>query len=282
MLPVGAQSSKSLRPWQGLDIPQLLKQFSITPKKSLGQSFLICDQVADRIVAAAGTDDVVVEIGAGTGMLTARLASSFKNVIAIEIDQRLKTLHDMVTAQFSNVVFVYEDILNWQSRPSGVSTVVGNLPYYITTPILEKVFFQMKPKVMVFMVQKELGARMVANPGSKTYGSLSVFVQSFTKPELLFHVSKNCFYPVPDVESVVIKLEGIYGYEEVVDPAVLEYVVKRAFQQRRKMLRSGLKKEPLLLQKAEEAGIDTSLRPEQITVEQYVRWASLVKCQNTA
>jgi len=282
MLPVGAQSSKSLRPWQGLDIPQLLKQFSITPKKSLGQSFLICDQVADRIVAAAGTDDVVVEIGAGTGMLTARLASNFKNVVAIEIDQRLKTLHDMVTAQFSNVAFVYEDILNWQPHPSGVSTVVGNLPYYITTPILEKVFFQMKPKVMVFMVQKELGARMVANPGSKTYGSLSVFVQSFTKPELLFHVSKNCFYPVPDVESVVIKLEGIYGYEEVVDPAVLEYVVKRAFQQRRKMLRSGLKKEPLLLQKAEEAGIDTSLRPEQITVEQYVRWASLVKCQNTA
>jgi len=279
---VGPQSGKSLRPWQGLDIPQLLKQFSISPKKTLGQSFLICDHVADKIVAAAGTDDVVVEIGAGTGMLTVRLASHYKNVIAIEIDQRLKALHNMITADFPNVVFVYEDFLKWIPRPTEIPTVVGNLPYYITTPILEKVFFQMKPKTMVFMVQKELGARMVANPGSKTYGALSVFVQSFTKPEMLFHVTKNCFYPAPEVDSVVVKLEGIYGYEEVVDPEVLEHVVKRAFQQRRKMLRSGLKKEPLLLKKAEEAGIDTSLRPEQITVEQYVRWATLVKRQNTA
>jgi len=100
---VGPQSGKSLRPWQGLDIPQLLKQFSISPKKTLGQSFLICDHVADKIVAAAGHDDVAVEIGAGTGMLTVRLASHYKNVIAIEIDQRLKALHNMITADFPNV-----------------------------------------------------------------------------------------------------------------------------------------------------------------------------------
>jgi 16S rRNA (adenine1518-N6/adenine1519-N6)-dimethyltransferase len=274
---MGKTGSKSLYPWQGLDIPRLLKSFGIEPKKSLGQSFLICDSVADGIVKAASVGNVVIEIGPGTGILTARLAQSFDKVLAVEVDQRLKPLHETVAKYFPHVEFVYEDFLKWE--PLNADAVVGNLPYYITTPILEKVFFQIRPKLMIFMVQKELAARMVAKPGSKSYGALSVFVQSFTQPSLLFHVKHSCFYPTPKVDSSVLKLVGTY--ESDVDPHVLEKLVKTAFQQRRKMLKNSVGGHPKLLEKAEEAGINTSLRPEQITVQQYNRWASLLTDQNT-
>ncbi len=237
---------------------------------------MISDHVADNIVSYAGSGDCVIEIGPGTGMLTARLASHYNRVIAVELDQRLKPLHDIVKASYTNVEFVYEDFLKW--HPVEASAVVGNLPYYITTPILEKTFLNIKPKVMVIMVQKELAQRMVAKPGSKTYGALSVFVQSFTKPFALFNVKPTCFYPAPKVESSVLKLEGNYNPD--IDAVLLEKLVKKAFQQRRKMLKNVIGEETILLETAKEAHIDVSLRPEQITVEQFNYWASLLKGQN--
>ncbi|NPV87925.1 ribosomal RNA small subunit methyltransferase A [Coprothermobacteraceae bacterium] len=273
---MGPSPGEGLRPWRGVEVPQLLRDLNLIPKKSLGQSFLISDYIADKIADAAGLGPEVLEIGPGTGMLTARLAQRFQHVTAVDIDRRLKPLHELVVQEFPNVRFVYADFLKYEHGP--VSTVVGNLPYYITTPILEKIFLRMQVQLAVIMVQKELGQRMAATPRTKAYGALSIFVQSYSIPEVLFPVSRANFYPLPQVDSVVLRLT-IKAPPDV-NPAVLENVVKTAFQQRRKRLRNALRKHPDLLQLAEEAGINADLRPEEIPVSLYLRWAALVTSRN--
>ena len=217
---------------------------SIKPKKSLGQHFLKDANIVRKITAAipAKGDEHVIEIGPGTGALTEYLLEAYKNLTAIEIDGRAV---EVLNEKFPNLRLIQKDILktDWDEvlgTETGVH-VVGNLPYYITSQILFNVMDQRKRfKSAIFMMQKEVAQRLIAEPHTKDYGILSVQVQLMSTPEILFDVSRHSFYPPPNVESSVVKLTFDRPGLQCSDKN-LKTVVRTAFNQRRKKLSNSLK-----------------------------------------
>lgn len=231
---------------------KLLAKHHLVLKKSLGQNFLINETILDQIVDAAGVDETtgVIEIGPGIGALTQVLAEKADRVLALEIDQRLKpllkeTLHDYAnaTVHFADVLKTDMKTLIEQTFPPGSKImVVANLPYYVTTPILMKLLTENLPvSSVVVMIQKEVADRMEAEPGDKSYGSLSVAVQYHSEPKVVMNVPKAVFVPQPNVDSSVIKLD--IRKEKQVDVSDEDFffkVVKASFAQRRKTLLNNL------------------------------------------
>jgi 16S rRNA (adenine1518-N6/adenine1519-N6)-dimethyltransferase len=217
----------------------------IKPKKSLGQHFLqdgnIIRKIADSIPAQR--EDLIIEIGPGTGMLTNELLQRYKKVRAVEVDGRSV---DYLKKKFPDLDLRHEDILrtSWDEllTDTGQSEIhiVGNLPYYITSQILFKILeHRKKLKSATLMMQKEVAGRLVANPRTKEYGILSVQVQLMSTPEIVFDVSANAFYPRPKVTSSVVVLRFDQPELECSDQN-LKKVVRTAFQQRRKKLSNSL------------------------------------------
>jgi 16S rRNA (adenine1518-N6/adenine1519-N6)-dimethyltransferase len=251
-------------------------------KKSLGQNFLKDAQVIERIAEAAGCgeEDTVVEIGPGLGALTDALSERAGRVIAVELDDRLIPVLRTKFALRDNVEIVHGDILkfDWSSASpgSGCLYIAGNLPYYITTPILLGILEKKVPaKRITVMVQKEVADRMQAGPGTKDYGALSLAVQYYSKAEIVANVPANCFMPRPKVGSAVIRLAR---YAEppvaVKDPALMFRVISAAFGQRRKTLVNALAGAPdlgLSKQQAQDAvgaaGFPANSRGEALTVK---------------
>lgn len=220
---------------------------SIRPKKSLGQNFLTDPNVARKIVGAlrAGPEAPVVEIGPGQGALTGLLHARYPKLTAFEVDARAVAL---LRERFPGLDVRHADVLtvDWNApaeEKGGPLHVIGNLPYHITSPILFGLL-DAHPCVReaILMMQLEVAQRLVALPRTKAYGILSVAVQLYAKPELLFRVSKNVFFPKPDVTSAVVRLDFSQAREAApdVDPAFLRQVVRTAFNQRRKTLRNSL------------------------------------------
>jgi 16S rRNA (adenine1518-N6/adenine1519-N6)-dimethyltransferase len=218
----------------------------IKPKKSLGQHFLqdgnIIRQIADSI--PVDTDDLVIEIGPGTGMLTRELLKRYSNIRAVEIDGRAV---DYLKKKFPSLDVIHADILNvtWDSLMSGYEDknihIVGNLPYFITSQILFKVLEYRKYLASAtLMMQKEVAERVVAKPRTKEYGILSVQVQLMSSPEIVFNVSRKAFYPPPNVTSSVVLIK-FDKPELTCSDRNLKKVVRTAFQQRRKKLSNSLK-----------------------------------------
>jgi 16S rRNA (adenine1518-N6/adenine1519-N6)-dimethyltransferase len=231
----------------------ILQSAGLHPRKRLGQSFLIDKRVLDIIVEAAelSPEDVVLEIGAGTGTLTQRLALSSASVIAVELDNGLFRVLQSTFQDSPNVDVIHADILDLdlptlisRTRRSRVK-VVGNLPYYITTPILMKVLDEssrMPVRMFLAMVQKEVGARMAASPGTKDYGALSIAVAYRSEVEILKRISAASFYPKPEVDSVLVKMSVRASPPvDVADERLFFDIVKAAFQYRRKTLRNALR-----------------------------------------
>lgn len=217
---------------------------SFKTKKSLGQHFLTDNNVLAKIVKSigCGSDDRLIEIGPGTGALTKHLFKYFKDIHAIEIDQRAV---DILKEELPEVHIHQKDVLkvDWQEIISNEKDnyIVGNLPYYITSPILFSILSARTHfKEAILMMQKEVAQRLVANSSSKEYGILSVQTQLFCTPKLLFDVSPNSFSPPPKVMSSVIKLtfdkEPLNCSDEN-----LKRIVRTAFNQRRKKLSNSLK-----------------------------------------
>lgn len=215
------------------------------PRKRLGQNFLADPNTARKIVASLGAAPTqpVVEIGPGTGALTGLLAARFRRFTAIEIDPRAVA----VLAEALPGVDVRElDVLrvDWASLAEelgGPLHVIGNLPYYITTPIVFSLLDAGEAVAeAVVMVQLEVARRIVAVPRTKEYGILSVVLQRLARPELLFEVSRNVFRPRPDVTSAVLRLDFRAAPGVDTDPAWFRTVVRTAFNQRRKTLRNSL------------------------------------------
>ncbi|KYZ76296.1 16S rRNA methyltransferase [Anaerosporomusa subterranea] len=226
----------------------VIRRFGLSLSKRLGQNFLISEQVVDQIVASAclSPEDTVLEIGPGIGTLTQGLAETGASVVAVELDARLVEVLATTLEGYDNIRVVHGDILKTDiSREIKAEKykVVANLPYYITTPIIMTLLERRLPiEVLVTMVQKEVAQRMTASPGGKDYGALSVAVQYYTEPELLFDVPPTAFIPAPAVDSSVIRCTvRTKPPVDVADERRFFRVVKGAFSQRRKTLSNALK-----------------------------------------
>ena len=251
------------------------------PKKSLGQNFLVNPRVQQRIIEACALDkdDVVLEIGPGLGALTRPLCERVSKVFAIEKDNYLAPQLEKEFAG-TNAAILHADVLKYpfEELPASMKAV-GNLPYNIATPIIEKVLaFRHKFPVFYLTVQLEYGNRIVALPGSKDYGSLSCFVQYYALARKLFKIPPSAFRPAPKVESVFLSLRPRAQPQwPARDEAFLFRLIRACFSQRRKTLKNSLavvygkeKAEELL----ERLNIDPMLRAEDVGLEDYVRLAN--------
>ncbi|MBI3071491.1 MAG: ribosomal RNA small subunit methyltransferase A [Deltaproteobacteria bacterium] len=255
-------------------VVDILRRAGLAAKKRFSQSFLIDAGAAREIVGAVpDAARVIVEIGAGTGALTGLLAEAGRRVVAIEIDRGLAAHLRQAFRGRTEIEIVEADALKFDFRAAasdGPMAVVGNLPYAITTPLLECVLEAMPPIAgAVIMVQREVAARMIAGPGSKTYGALSLFVQSYVTVERVLELSPRAFFPRPNVASTVLRLAPVAS--PVVSPELrtaFRAVVRDAFNHRRKMLRNTFAPEQLV-----DAGIDGTRRAETLSVADFVRLA---------
>lgn len=258
-----------------------MRRRKIRAKKSLGQNFLVNDSIADRIVESVGiTDDsLVVEIGAGTGILTRRLMERAHKVVAVEIDSGLVELLRRDLGSESNLTLLNEDILGLDlSRLSSQfeskrMRVIGNIPYNITGPVIERLLhFRDSIETVVMMTQEEVGLRLSAEPGNKIYGALTAIVGYAYKVERLFRVSPANFRPQPSIQSTVLRMVPYREPPvEVCDDALLIRVIKASFQHRRKMLHHAVNR--ILPGSAQTvmqgSGIDLSRRAETLSLAEF-------------
>jgi len=252
------------------------------PKKRLGQNFLVDKNIRNKIINACGLQksDIILEIGAGRGELTELLAQQAKKVYAIEIDDNLCEILKERFAQSKNLKIMHADILKVDFVKTFPKTekkikVIGNIPYYISTPILERLFkFARKFETVFLTVQKEFAGRIIAHHGSKDYSALSCFAQYHCKPRILFSIPATCFFPAPKVDSSFMKLEigrsfGLSKSEE----KGLFMIIRAAFNKRRKTLQNSLKgvvtQEKLGLF-FERYRIRKDIRPESLSLDDFV------------
>jgi len=230
---------------------EIIKKYGFKMTKSLGQNFLINENILDKIIESAdiSSDDVVLEIGTGIGTLTQRLCENAKKVIAVEIDKNLIPILNETLSDYDNITIINKDILktdiNEELKNLSVNQkikLVANLPYYITTPIIMKVLEdKVNVDCMVLMLQKEVADRMNATPSTKDYGSLSIAVQYYCNTDIVCKVPKSSFIPEPNVDSLVLKLVVNEKRKvEINDEELFFKIVRGSFSKRRKTILNSL------------------------------------------
>lgn len=268
------------------DVRSLLDRHGIAPSRSLGQNFVVDPNTIDRIVRLAGVTpgDQVIEIGPGVGSLTVGLAAEASKLVALELDRHLLAPLSEVLAERGlqdtvEVVNGDATTLDWADffaeRP-GTWTLVANLPYNVAAPVVLRLLDE-APAVsrVLVMVQREVGERLAAAPGSSAYGIPSVKAAYWTVPEVVGRVPAGVFHPVPKVESVLVRLVR-RDVVEPVDTEVLWRIVRQGFGMRRKMLRRSLGGQVSAEQFAE-AGVDPAARPQDLNVAAWCRLARAVR-----
>lgn len=217
-------------------------------KKSLGQNFIKDDNVIDKIVKYSGVDKdtLVIEIGPGAGALSKKLVPMVGYTILYEIDTRLKNILGDTLKGNENYELIFNDVLKQDLALDIVRFnynkiyVVANLPYYITTPIITKVINEIEPDRIVIMIQEEVADRLCAKVGNKEYGMITVLLGVQYEIKKMFKVSRNCFQPVPNVDSAVISLDKHKKYN-ILNRDIFDKLIKDAFKFKRKNLRNNLK-----------------------------------------
>lgn len=258
----------------------LLEQNNFHLKKKFGQNFIIDENLIDSIVnkSLIDKDTLVLEIGPGAGSLTYKMASLAGHVVCYEVDTNLKPVLDENLKDFDNIDIIFDDFLKHDVLSElkkfnyKKTFVVANLPYYITTPILIKIIEdKLDVDKIVVMVQKEVGDRFRAIPGSKDYSSLSVYLNYYYDVKKILDVSRNVFIPKPNVDSIVVE----FNKKEQINlknPELFFKLVRDSFKQKRKNLRNNLKSYDLV--KIEEVlkkyNFDLSVRAEQLNIEIFV------------
>lgn len=272
--------------------PKIVKEitdlYSFRFSKSLGQNFLVDKNFVDKIVDAADVSGKnVIEIGPGIGTITYEMAKVAKKVVAIEIDDSLIPIIEENMEEFDNFDLIHEDILKADlekivaEKFDGESfKVVSNLPYYITTPIIEKLVTSNLPCTdMTIMVQKEVADRMLATEKDKEYSSLSVFVKYYSDAKKVTNVPKSVFMPQPKIDSTVLKLD-LRKYTDDVDEAKLFSLIHAGFNKRRKTILNSLsdavEKEKLRLA-FEKLGIKDNLRAENLSLDDFISLAKIIE-----
>jgi 16S rRNA (adenine1518-N6/adenine1519-N6)-dimethyltransferase len=273
------------------ELKDVFARYNFRPLKRLGENYLIDANIKDKIIAEARIkkDDVVIEIGPGLGALTIDLAQCGARVIAVEKDRKaFSILSELVAGEFPNLELVCGDILTFdleKARPSRKIKVVGNLPYYITTPIVE--FIIMNRAFIdsaLIMVQREVANRLLASPGSKDYSALSCFVQYYTKGTYIHTIKRTSFFPSPEVDSSLVRLEITDRPSvDVKDEGLLFKIIRSSFNQRRKSIINSLSREEALdLPKDVLAGIlkaieiDPARRPETLSLCDFAKISELL------
>lgn len=277
-------------------IRALMEKHGFTFAKSLGQNFIVNPSVCPRIAQEGGAAPGVgvIEIGPGIGVLTAELARRAEKVVCLEIDSRLLPILDETLSEFSNITVIHADVLKTdlaaviaREFPGMEVVVCANLPYYITSPILMYLLESRLPiRAVTVMVQKEAAQRICALPGTRESGAISAAVRYFSIPRLLFPVARGSFYPAPEVDSAVIRLD-IQGSPivKVKEEELLFRVIRGAFSQRRKTVLNSLSS-ALDLPKGEvaaileRAAVPSSARAEGLTLEQFAAIADEVYHRN--
>jgi 16S rRNA (adenine1518-N6/adenine1519-N6)-dimethyltransferase len=255
------------------------------PKKSLGQNFLVDGNLQRKIIEALdpGPEDHILEIGPGRGALTRHLAGKCGSLFLVELDRELAKRSQEEFGEIPGVRIIHADILRVQLQDLvpevGELKVVGNIPYNITTPILFHLLRNPRPREILLMVQKEVGERILASPGSSAFGALTIGVQSVAQTRSVLKVPASAFRPVPAVDSVVLQIRPLRP--EPMSPAEeddLRSLTRVAFQQRRKQFQSILRNHPDTalsherISALEEAtGFDLRKRPESFSPEDFIR-----------
>lgn len=239
----------------------------VRPKKHLSQNFLIDPNVCRKVVHFAQIEqgDLILEIGSGLGALTYPLLEAGATVLAVEKDPELAAS----LTDHPNLTVLCEDIRN-TAIPEGVK-IVSNLPYHLTSPILEKLLQESQVNTLTLILQKEMKERLFAKPSTKNYSAFSLFFQYYTEGKVSFDISPTCFFPKPSVTSSCIHTQTKKPLLE--DSAPFFTLTRRAFQQRRKMLKSSLKEliEPRIIEETlEEMEHSTKARPEELSLEEWL------------
>lgn len=267
----------------------IMDKYNIKANKSLGQNFLINENVIETIVESSNItkDDLVIEIGPGLGALTKYLLEKAKKVICVELDKKMIEILDDRFKLYDNFELINDDILkvnlkqliSQEKTTSNINNVkvVANLPYYITTPIIMKLLEEeLDLESITVMIQKEVAKRLSAIPGQKDTGAITYTVYYYANAQEVIEVPNNCFIPEPDVTSEVIKLN--IRKEKTVNPKSKEEmfkIIKCAFMQRRKTLLNSLTNANIFKNKEEginilnELNINTNIRAEKLTLEDF-------------
>jgi len=277
------------RPLGRGELRTLLETHEIRPRKALGQNFVVDPNTVERIarLAGVGVGDRVVEVGAGLGSLTVALARTGAQVTAVEIDHRLVAELPSIVPETVRIVEAdvlrcdWDEILATPEGPGAEWVLVANLPYNVATSLVVRLL-QGVPAIrrMFVLVQAEVGERLAATPGDRTYGAVTVRVAYFASARLVGRVSPHVFYPKPKVDSVLVSIERRRRpavAADVASYAEIDALVRAGFAGRRKMLRRALA--GLVAPQAfEAAGVDARLRAEQLDV---VAWGKLAACQRS-
>ena len=261
----------------------MLKKYQLRPSKGLGQNFLIDKKVLGKIIEAAELkpEDTVLEIGPGIGTLTQELAKKVKKVIAVEKDKRMVEILKETLKDFKNVKIVKADIRNWKLKTENYK-LVGNLPFYLTAPVIRQ-FLELpkaRPWEMVLVAQKEVAERICANPPKMNL--LAVSVQFYSKPEVVYFVSKKSFWPQPEVDAAILKIQILKTKFQNINKDLFFKIVKSGFSQPRKQLinnlSNGLDADKIKTEAwLRENNIQPSQRAETLTVKEWIKLAITIK-----
>ena len=272
---------------------EVVKKYNLSIQKKFGQNFLIDSDVLEGIVEAAGItkDDCVLEVGPGIGTMTQYLAESAREVVSIEIDKALIPILNDTLSEYNNITIINEDILKVDiekvvrehngGRPI---KVVANLPYYITTPIIMRLFEEHLPiDSITVMIQKEVADRMESAPGNKDYGALSLAVQYYSKPSKVMTVPPSSFIPQPGVSSEVIHLDCYKDMPVKTDDEDLMFrIIRAAFNQRRKTMVNSIStlgefSKADIQSALQQMGLQPTVRGEALSLEQFAALSDTLK-----
>lgn len=272
-----------------MDVKQILKESGFRFNKQFGQNFLTDKALLDEIVADAGVDGgTVLEIGAGAGTLTRQLAERAERVIAFEIDRNLEKILQLTLADCPNVKVVIGDIMRYKMADiealcGGQFKLVANIPYYLTSPLI-MTFVEQSANVqsMTLTVQKEVAERLSAEPSTKDYGAITVAVNAVADVTLTRVLPRELFYPAPNVDSAVVRIDMRRGKYDISDKALFRKTVKTAFAMRRKTLVNNLMvgfgiNRVAAEEVIAEMDLSSNCRGEELSVEQFVRLHSVLQ-----
>lgn len=275
----------------------IMDKYHITANKSLGQNFLVDEEVVLGIIdkSYVSKDDLVIEIGPGLGTLTSRLLERAGFVVAIELDKRMINIITERFSLYENFEVINEDVLKvdlnslikekMEQYHLKSAKVVANLPYYITTPIIMKLLEdRLELECITVMVQKEVAIRLAEKPGGKESGAITYSIYYYAEPEIVISVPKTSFVPSPEVDSAVIRINLLKEPRvKVKSEKTLFRVIKAAFMQKRKTLLNAFYNAKIfsskeeILKMFEELGIEENIRGEKLTLEEFARIADYIE-----